>query len=159
MSQAQSFSERQSRLIWWFVMEWIGPRTVPIVFATVADPVGSGFVASFARPGGNATGFAVYEASLGGKWLEVLKETVPNVSRVIVIFNPATAPFAPKEPAAPSLDWEQMQQMARDLAVLRQNVDQLIASQNQMARQMARLQSDLVDVILKMPEPQRRERQ
>jgi len=49
-------------------------RTVPIVFATVADPVGSGFVASFARPGGNATGFAVYEASLGGKWLELLKE-------------------------------------------------------------------------------------
>jgi putative ABC transport system substrate-binding protein len=69
-------------------------RTVPIVFATVADPVGSGFVASFARPGGNTIGFAVYEASLGGKWLEVLKETVPNVARVVVIFNPATAPFA-----------------------------------------------------------------
>ncbi len=69
-------------------------RSVPIVFATVADPVGSGFVASFARPGGNATGFAVYEASLGGKWLEVLKETVPSISRVVVIFNPATAPFA-----------------------------------------------------------------
>ena len=69
-------------------------RTVPIVFATVADPVGSGFVESFARPGGNATGFAVYEASLGGRWLELLKETVPNISRVVVIFNPATAPFA-----------------------------------------------------------------
>ena len=69
-------------------------RSVPIVFATVADPVGSGFVASFARPGGNATGFSVYEASLGGKWLELLKETVPSVSRVVVIFNPATAPFA-----------------------------------------------------------------
>jgi putative ABC transport system substrate-binding protein len=69
-------------------------RTVPIVFATVADPLGSGFVASFARPGGNATGFAVYEASLGGKWLELLKETVPNVSRAVVLFNPATAPFA-----------------------------------------------------------------
>jgi len=69
-------------------------RSVPIVFATVADPVGSGFVASFARPGGNATGLSVYEASLGGKWLELLKETVPSVSRVVVIFNPATAPFA-----------------------------------------------------------------
>jgi len=69
-------------------------RSVPIVFATVADPVGSGFVASFARPGGNATGFSVYEASLGGKWLELLKETVPSVSRVVVIFNPATTPFA-----------------------------------------------------------------
>jgi putative ABC transport system substrate-binding protein len=69
-------------------------RIIPIVFAIVADPVGSGFVASFARPGGNATGFAVYEASLGGKWLELLKETVPSVSRVVAIFNPATAPFA-----------------------------------------------------------------
>jgi putative tryptophan/tyrosine transport system substrate-binding protein len=68
-------------------------QTIPIVFATVADPVGSGFVASFARPGGNATGFAVYEASLGGKWLELLKETVPSISRVVVIFNPATAPL------------------------------------------------------------------
>jgi putative tryptophan/tyrosine transport system substrate-binding protein len=69
-------------------------RTIPIVFATVADPVGSGFVASFARPGGNATGFAVYEGSLGGKWLELLNETVPSVSRVAVMFNPTTAPFA-----------------------------------------------------------------
>jgi hypothetical protein len=66
---------------------------------------------------------------------------------------------APKAPTAPSLDPAQVQQMARDLAALRQNVDQLIASQNQMARQMARLQSDLVDILLKMPEPQRRERQ
>jgi putative ABC transport system substrate-binding protein len=86
-------------------------RSVPIVFATVADPVGSGFVASLARPGGNATGFAVYEASLGGKWLEVLKETVPSVSRVVVIFNPATAPFAENElkslnSAAPSFGVE-----------------------------------------------------
>jgi putative ABC transport system substrate-binding protein len=86
-------------------------RSVPIVFATVADPVGSGFVASFARPGGNATGFAVYEASLGGKWLELLKETVPSVSRVVVIFNPATAPFAENHlkslnNAAPSLGVE-----------------------------------------------------
>jgi putative tryptophan/tyrosine transport system substrate-binding protein len=69
-------------------------RSVPIVFATVADPLGSGFVASFARPGGNATGFSVYEGSLGGKWLELLKETVPSVSSVAVMFNPTTAPFA-----------------------------------------------------------------
>jgi ABC transporter substrate binding protein len=70
-------------------------RTVPIVFATVADPVGSGFVASFARPDGNATGFAVYEASLGGKWLELLKETVPNVSKVVVIFRRVRTDTAP----------------------------------------------------------------
>jgi putative tryptophan/tyrosine transport system substrate-binding protein len=69
-------------------------RSVPIVFATVADPLGSGFVASFARPGGNATGFSVYEGSLGGKWLELLKETVPSVSSVAVMFNPTTAFFA-----------------------------------------------------------------
>src|SRR6516165_3276799 len=55
-------------------------RTIPIVFATVADPVGSGFVASFPRPGGNITGFVVTEGSLGGKWLELLKEIAPNVA-------------------------------------------------------------------------------
>jgi putative ABC transport system substrate-binding protein len=69
-------------------------RTIPIVFATVADPVGSGFVASLARPGRNATGFATTEGSLGGKWLELLKEVAPRVSRVALLFNPATAPYA-----------------------------------------------------------------
>jgi putative ABC transport system substrate-binding protein len=69
-------------------------RTIPIVFVTVSDPVGSGFVASFARPDGNATGFSTIEGSLGGKWVELLKETVPRVSRVALLFNPATAPFA-----------------------------------------------------------------
>jgi putative ABC transport system substrate-binding protein len=69
-------------------------RTIPIVFATVADPVGSGFVASLARPGGNATGFATTEGSLGGKWLELLKEIAPHVSRVALLFNPTTAPYA-----------------------------------------------------------------
>jgi putative ABC transport system substrate-binding protein len=68
-------------------------RTIPIVFATVSDPVGSGFVASFARPGGNATGFSTIEGSLGGKWVELLKETVPRISRVALLFNPATAPY------------------------------------------------------------------
>src|SRR5215472_4546670 len=57
-------------------------RTIPVVFATVGDPIGSGFVASFARPGGNATGFATVEASLGGKWLEPVKEIAPQVNRV-----------------------------------------------------------------------------
>ena len=57
-------------------------RTIPIVFAIVADPVGSGFVASLARPGGNATGFVVTEGSLGGKWLELLKEIAPRITRV-----------------------------------------------------------------------------
>jgi ABC-type uncharacterized transport system substrate-binding protein len=69
-------------------------RTIPIVFAQVADPVGSGFVASLARPGGNVTGFAPIEGSLGGKWVELLKEIAPRVARVALLFNPATATYA-----------------------------------------------------------------
>ena len=69
-------------------------RTIPIVFATVADPVGSGFVASFARPGGNVTGFINSEPTMAGKWLELLKEIAPRVNRVAFLFNPATAPYA-----------------------------------------------------------------
>jgi putative ABC transport system substrate-binding protein len=69
-------------------------RTILIVFALVADPVGSGFVASFARPGGNVTGFVIVEGSLGGKWLELLKEIAPRVVRVAMLFNPSTALYA-----------------------------------------------------------------
>jgi len=69
-------------------------RTIPIVFAVVSDPVGSGFVASFARPGGNVTGFTNVDASMGGKWLELLKEMAPRVARVAFLFNPTTAPYA-----------------------------------------------------------------
>jgi putative ABC transport system substrate-binding protein len=68
-------------------------RTIPIVFATVSDPVGSGFVASLARPGGNVTGFQAMVGSLGGKWLELLKEIAPRVTRVAILFNPAVAPY------------------------------------------------------------------
>jgi putative tryptophan/tyrosine transport system substrate-binding protein len=81
--------------------------TIPIVFVLVADPVGLGFVQSLARPGGNITGFSAYDAPLMGKWLQLLKEVAPRVTRVTVIFNPDTAPFAPLfnraiEAAAPS---------------------------------------------------------
>ena len=69
-------------------------RTIPIVFATVGDPIGSGFVASFPRPGGNVTGFVTIEGSLGGKWLELLKEIAPHVNRVAFLLNPATATYA-----------------------------------------------------------------
>jgi putative ABC transport system substrate-binding protein len=69
-------------------------RTIPIVFANLVDPVGSGFVASIARPGGNATGLVNLEPSMGGKWLELLKEIAPRVARVGIPFNPATAPYA-----------------------------------------------------------------
>jgi putative ABC transport system substrate-binding protein len=65
-------------------------RTVPVVFPTVVDPVGAGFVDSLARPGGNATGFLLYEYSLSGKWLELLKEVAPRVTRVGVLRDPTT---------------------------------------------------------------------
>jgi putative tryptophan/tyrosine transport system substrate-binding protein len=68
--------------------------TIPIIFANVADPVGSGFVAGLPRPGGNVTGFTVTEPTIGGKWLELLKDIAPRVTRVAFLFNPATAPFA-----------------------------------------------------------------
>jgi putative ABC transport system substrate-binding protein len=66
-------------------------RTIPIVFGMSADPVAEGIVGSLARPGGNATGFFATEPSLGGKWLELLKEIVPGLRRVAVIFNPETS--------------------------------------------------------------------
>ncbi len=69
-------------------------RTIPIVFVVVSDPVGSGFVASFPRPGGNATGLTNIEPSMAGKWLELLREIAPRVNRVAILFNPATATFA-----------------------------------------------------------------
>jgi putative tryptophan/tyrosine transport system substrate-binding protein len=82
-------------------------RAIPIVFVLVADPVGLGFVQSLARPGGNITGFSAFDAPLWGKLLQLFKEIAPDVTRIAVIFNPDTAPFAPLfnraiEAAAPS---------------------------------------------------------
>ena len=68
-------------------------RTIPIVFVIVADPVGSGFVESLARPGGNATGFTIMEPTIAGKWLELLKEIAPRINRAAFLFNPATTPY------------------------------------------------------------------
>jgi putative tryptophan/tyrosine transport system substrate-binding protein len=86
-------------------------NTIPIVFAMVGDPVGSGFVASLSRPGGNLTGFTPIENSLGGKWVELLKEIAPRVTTVAMVFDPAMAPFAsyylnPFKAAAASLGIE-----------------------------------------------------
>jgi putative tryptophan/tyrosine transport system substrate-binding protein len=67
--------------------------TIPIVFIIVSDPVGSGFVASLPRPGGNITGFVNIESSLSGKWIELLKEIMPHVTRAVFMFNPETAPY------------------------------------------------------------------
>jgi ABC-type uncharacterized transport system substrate-binding protein len=66
-------------------------RTVPIVFTTVADPVGAGYVDSLARPGGNTTGFTIYEYSISGKWLELVKEIAPRVTRAAILRDPAIA--------------------------------------------------------------------
>jgi putative ABC transport system substrate-binding protein len=85
-------------------------RTVPIVFALVADPVGAGYVDGLARPGGNITGFSVYEYSMSGKWLQLLKEIAPGVTRVAVTRDPSIASgpgqFAAIQTVAPSLGVE-----------------------------------------------------
>ena len=70
-------------------------RTIPIVFVLVVDPIGQGFIQSLARPGTNITGFSVHEDPILEKWLQLLKEVAPSVTRIAVIFNPDTAPFAP----------------------------------------------------------------
>jgi len=98
-------------------------RTIPIVFATVSDPVGSGFVASLARPGGNVTGFQALLSSLGGKWLELLKEIAPHVANVAMLFNPAVAPYAeafldPFKAAASSFAVEPIAASVRDTSEL-----------------------------------------
>ena len=83
-------------------------RSVPIVFTAISDPVGSGFVQSLARPGGNATGFTNFVPTMAAKWLEVLKEIAPQVRHAALLFNPQTAPYVseyyrgPFEAAAPA---------------------------------------------------------
>jgi len=85
-------------------------RTVPIVFVTTIDPVGGGWVASLARPGGNATGFTSVEFSIGGKWLELLKEIAPRLTRVAVLRDPSvpagSGGFAAVQTVAPSFGVE-----------------------------------------------------
>ena len=98
-------------------------RTTPIVFATVTDPVGSGFVPSLARPGGNVTGFTLVEPTMAAKWVELLKEIAPRVNRVAMLFNPATATYAdyflkPFKAAAPSFAVAAIAAPVRDISEL-----------------------------------------
>src|SRR5262245_52784985 len=98
-------------------------RAIPIVFIQVADPVGSGFVTSFSRPSGNITGFTTVEPTMGGKWLEVLKEIAPHVARVACLFNPVTAPYSELyldsfKAAAASFGVEAIVAPARDATML-----------------------------------------
>src|SRR5437870_659523 len=82
-------------------------RAIPIVFTAVSDPIGSGFVASLARPGGNLTGLLNFEASITGKWLQMLKEIAPRLARTALVANPKTTPYdyflRAAEVVAPSL--------------------------------------------------------
>jgi putative tryptophan/tyrosine transport system substrate-binding protein len=97
--------------------------TIPIVFVGVADPVGQGFVPSLAHPGGNITGFTDLDFSIGGKWLELIREIAPDLGRIAFIFNPEAAPFADKlgelmKPVARSLGINLMVSPTRDAAEL-----------------------------------------
>jgi putative ABC transport system substrate-binding protein len=74
-------------------------RTIPIVFTTGGDPIASGIVARLNQPGGNITGFAFYEASLGGKWLELLSEIAPALKRAAIMFNSDTSPASAHMPS------------------------------------------------------------
>jgi putative ABC transport system substrate-binding protein len=109
--------------------------SIPIVFATMVDPVGSGFVASFARPGGNVTGFTVMEKTMAGKWLELLKEIAPRVTRVAFLFNPRTAPYAeyylkPFKAAAASFAVEAIAAPVHDMSELQSVVPTLTREPN-----------------------------
>jgi putative tryptophan/tyrosine transport system substrate-binding protein len=101
-------------------------RTVPIVFVIVPDPVGAGFVASLARPGGNATGFTPFEFGVGAKWLELLKEVMPSMTHVAVIRDPAIASglgqFAAIQAVAPSLGVDVTPVNARDPKEIERNI-------------------------------------
>jgi putative ABC transport system substrate-binding protein len=109
-------------------------RTVPIVFATVVDPVGAGFIDNLARPGGNATGFLVFEYSLGAKWLELLKQIAPNVTRVAVLRDAAipsgTGQFGAIQAVAPSLKVDVVPVNMREAADLERTIAAFARSPN-----------------------------
>src|SRR6185437_9046904 len=109
-------------------------RTVPIVFAIVVDPVGAGFVASLARPGGNATGFTMFEYGMSGKWLELLKEIAPRMTRAAVLRDPAIASgigqFGAVQAVAPSLGVELSAVDVRDAGEIEQAVTAFARSGN-----------------------------
>ena len=109
-------------------------RTVPIVFVVVIDPVGAGFVTSLARPGGNATGFTLFEYGLSGKWLELLKEIAPGVTRAAVLRDPTIASgigqFAGVQAVAPSLGVELSPVDVRDAGEIERSVTAFARSGN-----------------------------
>jgi putative ABC transport system substrate-binding protein len=109
-------------------------RTVPIVFVVVIDPVGAGFVANLARPGGNATGFTMFEYGLSGKWLELLKQVAPRMTRAVVLRDPTVASgigqFAAIQAMAPSLGVDLSPVDARDALEIERAVTAFARSGN-----------------------------
>jgi putative tryptophan/tyrosine transport system substrate-binding protein len=110
-------------------------HTIPVVFSAVSDPLGSGFVKSFARPGGNATGFVNLEDSVAGKWLELLKELASRTTRVSTLFNPKTAPQSAYylkllEAAAPSLGLTLKVVQVSNAGEIEAEIDQLAQQSN-----------------------------
>jgi putative tryptophan/tyrosine transport system substrate-binding protein len=109
-------------------------RTVPIVFPLAGDPVGAGFVDSLARPGGNVTGFMIYEYGMGGKWLELLKEIAPNLTRVAVLRDPAsppqTAQFGAIRAMAPSVGVDVIPVNVRDAGEIERAIADFARSPN-----------------------------
>jgi ABC-type uncharacterized transport system substrate-binding protein len=102
-------------------------RTIPIVFVNVSDPVGRGFVASLARPGGNLTGLLLYEASITGKWLAMLKEIAPRLVRAALVGNPKTSPYdyflRAAEAIAPSLAIELVPSRVENAADIERTIE------------------------------------
>jgi ABC-type uncharacterized transport system substrate-binding protein len=96
-------------------------RTVPIVFAFVTDPVGQGIVSNLAHPGGNVTGFSYFKPAVGSKWLELLKEIAPTITRVALMFNPVSSPYSPLyyqsiATASPKFEVEPVTAVVQELA-------------------------------------------
>jgi putative ABC transport system substrate-binding protein len=109
-------------------------RTIPIVFANVPDPVGSGFVESLSRPGGNATGFVQFEYNLSGKWLELLKQISPGVTTIAILWDPSiiagVGQFAVIQSVAPSLGVEVRAINVRDAGEIERSVAAFAKSSN-----------------------------
>jgi putative ABC transport system substrate-binding protein len=108
-------------------------RTIPLVFTGVNDPVATGVVGNLAQPDGNATGFALYEPSIGGKWLELLKEAAPNVVRIAHIFDPANSPetyFGSIESAARALAVQALKMPVGHIIEIVRTIDAFAADPN-----------------------------